>query len=75
MESDDFFAGAYKGKVLEIHTKQSNIEEDQNIQKLIAIEDPHEPTEIVIHVNKLKEGGMLPISIRLYLCVHRLQKF
>ncbi|MBX4335758.1 DEAD/DEAH box helicase [Bartonella raoultii] len=56
LESDDFFAGAYKGKVVEIHTKQSNIEEDQNIQKLIAIEDPHEPTEIVIHVNKLKEG-------------------
>ncbi len=56
LESDDFFAGAYKGKVLEIHTKQSNIEEDQNIQKLIAIEDSHNPTEIVIHVNKLKEG-------------------
>ncbi|WP_307862869.1 restriction endonuclease subunit R [Bartonella grahamii] len=56
LESDDFFSGAYKGKVLEIHTKQSNIEEDQNIQKIIAIEDPHEPTEIVIHVNKLKEG-------------------
>ncbi|WP_212112677.1 DEAD/DEAH box helicase [Bartonella queenslandensis] len=56
LEADDFFAGAYKGKVLEVHTNQSNIEEDQNIQKLIAIEDPHEPTEIVIHVNKLKEG-------------------
>ncbi|WP_144754104.1 DEAD/DEAH box helicase [Bartonella saheliensis] len=56
LESKDFFSGAYQGKVLEIHTKQSNIEEDQNIQKLIAIEDPHEPTEIVIHVNKLKEG-------------------
>ncbi|WP_273788932.1 DEAD/DEAH box helicase [Bartonella sp. ML70XJBT] len=56
LESEDFFSGAYKGKVAEIHTKQSNIEEDQNIQKLIAIEDPHEPTEIVIHVNKLKEG-------------------
>ncbi len=56
LESDDFFAGAYKGKVIEIHTKQSNIEEDQNIQKLIVIENPHEPTEIVIHVNKLKEG-------------------
>ncbi|WP_375638397.1 MULTISPECIES: DEAD/DEAH box helicase [unclassified Bartonella] len=56
LESDDFFAGAYKGKVIEIHTKQSNIEEDQNIQKLIAIEDSHDSTEIVIHVNKLKEG-------------------
>ncbi|WP_406604340.1 DEAD/DEAH box helicase [Bartonella gliris] len=56
LESDDFFAGAYKGKIAEIHTKQSNTEEDKNIQKLIAIEDAHEPTEIVIHVNKLKEG-------------------
>ncbi|EJF94149.1 DEAD/DEAH box helicase family protein [Bartonella taylorii] len=56
LESDDFFAGAYKGKVIEIHSKQSNTEEDKNIQKLIAIEDPNESTEIVIHVNKLKEG-------------------
>lgn len=56
LESDDFFAGAYKGKVIEIHSKQSSTEEDKNIQKLIAIEDPSEPTEIVIHVNKLKEG-------------------
>ncbi|MCZ2158770.1 DEAD/DEAH box helicase family protein [Bartonella sp. 220] len=56
LEADDFFSGAYKGKVIEIHSKQSNTEEDKNIQKLIAIEDPSEQTEIVIHVNKLKEG-------------------
>lgn len=56
MESNDFFAGRYKGKVAEIHSKQSGTEEDENIQKLIAIENPAEPTEIVIHVNKLKEG-------------------
>ncbi|WP_273756174.1 DEAD/DEAH box helicase [Bartonella sp. MM73XJBT] len=56
LESDDFFSGAYKGKVIEIHSKQSNTEEDKNIRNLIAIEEPHEPTEIVIHVNKLKEG-------------------
>lgn len=56
LESDDFFSGAYKGKVIEIHSKQSNTEEDKNIQNLIAIEDPNEPTEIVIHINKLKEG-------------------
>ncbi|VEJ45363.1 DEAD/DEAH box helicase [Bartonella vinsonii] len=56
LEADDFFAGAYKGKVIEIHSKQSNTEEDKNIQKLVAIENPNEPTEIVIHVNKLKEG-------------------
>lgn len=31
-------------------------EADENIQKLIALEDPNEPTKIIIHVNKLKEG-------------------
>ena len=56
MESDDFFAGAYKGKVTEVHSKQSGTEADANIQKLMTIEDPDEPTEIVVHVNKLKEG-------------------
>ena len=56
IESDAFFKGKYKGKVAEIHSKQSGAEEDENIQHLISIEDPDEPTEIVIHVNKLKEG-------------------
>lgn len=56
MESEVFFDGRYQGKVIEIHSKQSGAEEDDNIQKLIAIEDPNNPTEIVIHVNKLKEG-------------------
>ena len=56
LESDAFFEGCYKGKVAEVHSKQSGAEEDENIQKLISVEDPKEPTEIVIHVNKLKEG-------------------
>ena len=56
IESDSFFEGLYKGKVAEVHSKQSGAEEDENIQKLISIENPNEPTEIVIHVNKLKEG-------------------
>ena len=56
LESDEFFEGAYKGKVAEIHSKQSGAEADENIQRLISIENPREPTEIVIHVNKLKEG-------------------
>ncbi|WP_133130218.1 DEAD/DEAH box helicase [Legionella yabuuchiae] len=56
IESESFFNGNYKGKVAEIHSKQSGAEEDKNIQKLIAIEDSNDPTEIVIHVNKLKEG-------------------
>ncbi|MDA7950832.1 MAG: DEAD/DEAH box helicase family protein [Pirellulaceae bacterium] len=56
LESDAFFEGRYKGKVAEVHSKQSGAEEDENIQRLISVEDPNEPTEIVIHVNKLKEG-------------------
>ncbi len=56
LESDSFFKGRYKGKVAEVHSKQSGAEEDENIQRLMSVEDPDEPTEIVIHVNKLKEG-------------------
>lgn len=56
IESDAFFGGRYRGKIAEVHSKQSGAEGDENIQKLISIEDPDEPTEIVIHVNKLKEG-------------------
>ncbi len=58
IESESFFDGRYKGKVAEVHSKQSGAEEDENIKKLISIEDqdPNKPTEIVIHVNKLKEG-------------------
>ncbi|MGI9392134.1 MAG: DEAD/DEAH box helicase [Parvibaculales bacterium] len=56
LESDTFFEGSYKGKIAEVHSRQSGTEEDANIQRLISIEDPNEPTEIVIHVNKLKEG-------------------
>src|SRR5690606_15397241 len=51
LESDAFFEGRYKGKVAEVHSKQSGTEEDENIQRLISVEDPNEPTEIVIHVN------------------------
>ena len=56
IESEDFFNGSFKNKVAVIHSKQNNAEEDQNIKKLLSIEDPKEITEIVIHVNKLKEG-------------------
>jgi type III restriction enzyme len=56
LESQGFFDGRYKGKVAEIHSGQSGTEADENIQKLIAVENSSEATEIVVHVNKLKEG-------------------
>lgn len=55
IESTDFFAGAYIGKVIEIHTNQSGTESEEATQKLLEVETSEE-IEIVIHVNKLKEG-------------------
>ena len=56
IDSDDFRGGAYKGKVISVHTKIKGDEEDETIEKLISLEDPDNIVEIVIHVNMLKEG-------------------
>ena len=56
MDSDDFRGGAYKGKVIEVHTKTKGDEADETIEKLISLEDQNNIVEIVIHVNMLKEG-------------------
>lgn len=55
IQSDEFFGGRYKGRVAEIHSKQTGEESDENAQRLLNIEKGGE-TDIVIHVNKLKEG-------------------
>lgn len=54
--SKTFFDGNYIDKVMEIHSKQRGSEKDENIRKLISLEDPKNKIEIVIHVNMLKEG-------------------
>ncbi|HSQ42729.1 MAG TPA: DEAD/DEAH box helicase family protein [Fibrobacteraceae bacterium] len=56
MESDDFFEGRYQGKVIQVDSSKTGAEEDVMIQRLLAVEKPEEPTEVVIHVNMLKEG-------------------
>lgn len=56
MESFDFFEGRFAGKILEINSTTSGAEKDENIDKLLTVEDPANPIEIVIHVNMLKEG-------------------
>ncbi|ANB61860.1 DEAD/DEAH box helicase [Anoxybacteroides amylolyticum] len=56
IESDDFFEGRYKGKVITVHSNQRGEEKDETIKELLALEDPHSQVEIVIHVNMLKEG-------------------
>jgi len=55
IESCDFFAGRYQGRVIEVHSKLSGEESDESMQRLLAVEHD-EATEVVIHVNKLKEG-------------------
>jgi type III restriction enzyme len=55
LESADCFGGRYLGKVIEVHSNQTGEESDEAMQRLLAVEYD-EQTEIVIHVNKLKEG-------------------
>ena len=56
LDSENFRGGEFMGKVIEIHTKLKGDEADENIEKLISLEHPDNPIEIVIHVNMLKEG-------------------
>ncbi|HBJ2611854.1 TPA: DEAD/DEAH box helicase family protein [Clostridium botulinum] len=56
IQSEDFFDGYYKDKVIEIHSNQKGSEKDENIEKLLSLESSKNKIEIVIHVNMLKEG-------------------
>jgi type III restriction enzyme len=56
IESDAFFAGRYRGKVIQVDSSRSGADEEEMIRRLLAVESYDEPTEIVIHVNMLKEG-------------------
>lgn len=55
IEDETFFGGAYRGKVIEVHSALRGEESDDAMQRLLAVESDAR-TEIVIHVNKLKEG-------------------
>jgi type III restriction enzyme len=56
IQSDAFFAGSYKTKVIQVDSSKTGAEEDDMIERLLKVEHTDEPTEIVIHVNMLKEG-------------------
>ncbi|HBL17975.1 MAG TPA: type III restriction endonuclease subunit R [Elusimicrobia bacterium] len=56
IEEDAFFEGRYKGKVVTVHSNLRGEEKDDTIEQLINVERSDNPTEIVIHVNMLKEG-------------------
>lgn len=56
LESNAFFDGRYQGKVIQVDSSRNGAEEEKMIARLLAVESVDEPTEIVIHVNMLKEG-------------------
>lgn len=56
LESDAFYESRYRGKVIQVDSSRSGAEEEAMITRLLAVESVDEPTEIVIHVNMLKEG-------------------
>ncbi|MGC8490349.1 MAG: DEAD/DEAH box helicase [Syntrophobacteraceae bacterium] len=56
IRSDGFFDGRYGDKVIQVDSSRTGKDEEEMIERLLKIEDASEPTEIVIHVNMLKEG-------------------
>ncbi len=50
------YEGRYAGKVIQVDSSRTGAEEEAMIARLLAVESVDEPTEIVIHVNMLKEG-------------------
>jgi type III restriction enzyme len=55
VESEAFFQGRFKGKVAEVHSALRGEENEEATERLVALERDGS-TEMVIHVNKLKEG-------------------
>ena len=56
VQSDAFFKGRYRDKALQVDSSRTGADEDQMLENLLKVERADDPTEIVIHVNMLKEG-------------------
>lgn len=55
IESEDFFGGEYIGRTVVTHSRTGDLR-DEDIVGLLRLEDPGNDKEIVIHVNRLREG-------------------
>jgi type III restriction enzyme len=55
IESEEFFKGRFKGRVIEVHSALKGDENEDAMKRLVELERDNS-TDIVIHVNKLKEG-------------------
>jgi type III restriction enzyme len=56
IQSEEFFQGRYCNKVIQVDSSTTGSKEDEMIDRLLKVERTEEPTEIVVHVNMLKEG-------------------
>lgn len=56
IKSDECSDGAYRNKTIMVHSQQKGSESEANTQLLLNVERYDNPVEIVIHVDKLKEG-------------------
>lgn len=56
VQSGEFFEGRYRDKVIQVDSSRTGAEEEEMITRLLQVEQRDSPTEIVIHVNMLKEG-------------------
>lgn len=56
MQSENFFEGRYKERSIQVDSSRTGKDEEEMIERLLKVEQTDEPTEIVIHVNMLKEG-------------------
>jgi len=55
IESEEFFAGRYKGRVIRVDSATKGEESEEATERLLKLEEASD-TDVVIHVNKLKEG-------------------
>ena len=53
---NELFDARYKDKVIQVDSSRTGAAEEKMVTRLLAVERFDEPTEIVIHVNMLKEG-------------------
>lgn len=56
LKSNDFFDGNYKNKIRVVYSGIKADDEERMVKDLLEVESFDNPTEIVIHVNMLKEG-------------------
>jgi len=54
--SDTFHGGRFKDMVLTIHTNLDSESASESLERLLSVENPDNPIEVVVHVNMLGEG-------------------